>query len=37
MNALKREKKNKAFFCNNKAEIINEICGISRRQILNFK
>ena len=37
MNALKREENSKAFFCNNKADIINEICGISRRQVLNFK
>ena len=37
MNVLEREKNRKDFFWNNKAEIINEICGISKRQVLNFK
>ena len=38
MNALKCEKENdKVFHCNDITQIINEICGISRRSFLNEK
>ena len=38
MDALKREKKNeKAFHCNHIAQIISEICVISRRQMFNIR
>ena len=36
MEALKRENEWKAFLCNGIAQIINEICGVSRRQIFNI-